>query len=136
LTSASLRLASLDTIASWRVRPRNLKVDGLSTEFDDHIKEHIMASFKFAGSDLFTSANHKIASIKGPGVFDERNHKVATINGGKIFNDHNHQVATVKGSDIYDEHNRKIATMSDVKRDIDGAMGGASIVALWLFFVR
>ena len=79
-----------------------------------------MANYKFDGSYLYTSSNHKIASIKGTVIYDE----------------HNHKVATVKGNDIYDEHNRRFATMNDVKRSIDGAMGGTLIVGLWLFFVR
>jgi hypothetical protein len=53
-----------------------------------------------------------------------------------ILDEHLHKVATVIGTDIYDEHKRRIATMNDVKRSIDGATGGTSIVALWLFFVR
>jgi len=79
-----------------------------------------MASFKFKGSDLYTLSNHKIASIKGTGIYDE----------------HNPKVETVKGADIYNESNIKFATMNDVKRSIDGSIGGTSIVGLWLFFVR
>lgn len=29
-----------------------------------------MASFKFKGSDLYTSSNHKIATIKGTRIYD------------------------------------------------------------------
>jgi hypothetical protein len=102
----------------------------------NHKKEHIMASFKFKGSDLYTSSHHKIASINGTGIYDEHLHKVATIKGSDIYDEHLHKVATVIGTDIYDEHKRRIATMNDVKRSIDGATGGTSIVGLWLFFVR
>ncbi len=94
-----------------------------------------MASFKFSGNDLFMGSN-KIASIRGTGIYNKQSNKVATVKGNEIFNASSTKVATVNGTDIYNKAGNKFATMSDVKRDIDGAMGGASIVALWLFFVR
>ncbi len=94
-----------------------------------------MAYFKFSGSDLYASS-HKVATIDGNKIYDEHHHQVATIKGNEIYDEHNHKVATVKGTDIYDEHYSKIATMNDVKKSIDGAIGGTSIVGLWWFFVK
>jgi hypothetical protein len=59
-----------------------------------------------------------------------------TMKGSDLFDSHNHKVAAIRGSDVYDDHNKKIWTMNDVKKGIDGAMGGVSVVALWLFFAR
>jgi len=95
-----------------------------------------MADFKMTASDLFTSSNHKVATVRGSDIYDERNHKVATVRGNDIYDERNHKVATVRGSDVYDERNSKIASIGDVKKAIDGAMGGVTVVALWLFFVR
>ncbi|MFH1373834.1 MAG: hypothetical protein ABII79_08575 [bacterium] len=79
-----------------------------------------MASYKMRGSDLYDARNHKVATIRGDDIYDERNHKVATVRSG----------------DVYDDRNHKIASVGDVKKTIDGAMGGTSVVGLWLFFVR
>ena len=95
-----------------------------------------MADYKMISSDLFDSRNHKIATVRGNDIFDERNHKVASIRGNDIYDERNYKVATVRGSDVYDERNSKSSSLSDVKRTIDGAMGGVTVVALWLFFVR
>ncbi len=79
-----------------------------------------MADFKMKGSDLYDKTNHKLATIRGSNIYDARNHKVASI----------------RGSDIYDERNHKIAKMDDVRKSVGGGMGGASLAALWLFFIR
>jgi len=79
-----------------------------------------MANFKMKGNDLY----------------DNHSHKVASVRGNDIYNEHSHKIATVKGSDIYDDHSHKIATMNDIRRSIEGGIGGASLTALWLCFVR
>jgi hypothetical protein len=117
--------------------------DGLETTPKRHVEPVIwspggdtMTDFKMKGSELFDSHNHKVATLRGNDVLDEHSHKVATIRGSDILDEHNHKFASVKGSDILDEHNHKFASVNDVKKVIDGAMGGVSVVALWLFFVR
>jgi hypothetical protein len=79
-----------------------------------------MANFKMKGNDLYDNHSHKVAIVKGDDIYD----------------DHSHKIAIIKGSDIYDDHSHKIATMNDVKRDIQDGLGGATLAALWLCFVR
>ena len=100
------------------------------------VKETIMSKYKLKGNDLYDPYSHRIATIKGANIYDEHIHKVATIKGNDIYNEHGNKVATLRGLDICDGHSHKIATLNDVHKAIDGAMGGASIVGLWLFFVR
>ncbi len=100
------------------------------------VKETIMTKYKLKGNDLYNSCSHRIATIKGANIYDEHIHRVATIKGNDIYNEHGHKVATLKGSDICDEHGHKIASLNDVRKAIDGAIGGATIVGLWFFFVR
>ncbi len=95
-----------------------------------------MGAYKMSGNDLFDSRNHKIATIRADGIYDERNHKVASIRGIDVYDERNKKVATLKGNDIYDGGNKKIGNLTDVKKMIDGALGGVSIAALWLFFCR
>ncbi len=100
------------------------------------VKETIMTKYKLKGNDLYNSYSHRIATIKGANIYDEHHHRVATINGSNIYDEHHRRVATINGSNIYDEHSHKIASLNDVRKAIDGAIGGASIAGLWLFFVR
>ena len=61
---------------------------------------------------------------------------MATIKGNDIYDSHLHKIGTVKGSDIYDSHLHKIGSIDKIKKEIDGAMGGVTVAALWLLFVR
>ena len=45
------------------------------------------------------------------------------------------RLAEFDGRDIRDSHGSRIATIDDVKKSIEG-IGGSSLVAMWLFFVR
>jgi sporulation protein YlmC with PRC-barrel domain len=99
--------------------------------------EEIMgAAFKLKGNDLFDNHGHKLAIVKGNDVYDNHGHKVAVIKGTDIYDDHGHKKAILKGTDIYDDHTHKIGTVKDVQKVIDGATGGPSVVALWLFFAK
>jgi len=53
-----------------------------------------------------------------------------------IYDDHSHKIASVKGPDVYDDHSHKIGSVDKIRKEIDGAMGGVSVVALWLLFCR
>ena len=100
------------------------------------LKSKIMTNFKLKGNDLYDSKNHRVATMKGNNLYDSKNHKVATIKGNNLYDSKNHKVATLNGSDIRDSRNHKIASISDAKKAIDGAMGGMSVVALWVCFIR
>jgi rRNA processing protein Gar1 len=95
-----------------------------------------MADFKMSGDTLYDRSNRKIGFVRGNDIFDSSNRKVASVKGSDIFDSASRKVGSLRGIDIYDAQNRKIGTISDVKKEIDGAMGGASVVALWLSFIR
>ncbi len=58
------------------------------------------------------------------------------MKGSDLYDNHSHKVTSVKGNDIYNEHSHKIVTMNDVRRDVKGGLGGATLTALWLCFIR
>lgn len=60
---------------------------------------------------------------------------MATLRGGDIYDGSNRRGATVRGNDVYDDRNARIGTVDDARRTIDGAMGAATVVAIWLFFI-
>ena len=61
--------------------------------------------------------------------------KVGEVDGKYFKDSHGSKVAEFDGKDIRDSRGSKIATIDDVKKSIDG-IGGASLVAMWIFFVR
>ena len=58
------------------------------------------------------------------------------MKGNELYDNHSNRIAIVKGNDIYDNHSNKIATMSDVRRAIESGIGGTTLAALWICFVR
>ena len=44
-------------------------------------------------------------------------------------------VAEIDGRDIRNSSGSKIATADEIKKEIEG-IGGVSLVAMWIFFVR
>ncbi len=95
-----------------------------------------MAEYKLKGSDLYDSKSNKLATIKGNDIYDNRSNKVGVVRGMEIYDSRQNKLAFVKGSDIYDARHNKIGTLDSVKKTIEGATGGTSLAAFWLFFVR
>ncbi|MCB9222000.1 MAG: hypothetical protein H6615_09290 [Ignavibacteria bacterium] len=58
------------------------------------------------------------------------------MRGSDLFDNRNSKIGTLRGNDIYDSRNSKISTLNNVKKEIDGAIGGVSLVAFWIIFVR
>ena len=55
---------------------------------------------------------------------------------GKEFRDRRgSKIGVLDGNIIRDARGSKISTIDDVNKIVDG-IGGASLVAMWLFFVR
>jgi len=95
-----------------------------------------MANFKMKGNELYDNHSRKIAIIRGNDIYDDHSRRVAVVRGNDIYDDHSRKLAIVKGDDIYDDHSSKIASMSNIRRDIEGGKGGATLAALWICFVR
>ncbi len=100
------------------------------------IKIEAMANFKMKGDALYDKSNRKVGTIRGDNIYDNRNRKVGAIRGDNIYDSRNRKVASVRGSNIYDSRNSKIGSITDATKAIDGAMGGMSVIALWVSFVR
>ena len=58
------------------------------------------------------------------------------MDGNELKDANYHVVARIDGNDIKDANYNRIGTLDDARRAIDGAMGGVSVAALWIFFVR
>jgi len=82
-------------------------------------KEADMADYKFDGKEFR----------------DRRGSRIGEIDGKYFRDSHGKRVGEFDGKDIRDSHGSRISNLDDVKKIIDG-IGGASLVAMWLFFVR
>jgi hypothetical protein len=68
-------------------------------------------------------------------IRDHHGNRLGEIDGKYFRDNHGVKLADFDGRDVRDSHGSKIAGIEDVKKMIDG-IGGVSLVAMWLFFVR
>jgi sporulation protein YlmC with PRC-barrel domain len=94
-----------------------------------------MAEYKFDREELRDRHGSKVAVLDGKYIRDNHGSKLGEIDGKYFRDSHGSKIAEFDGRDVRDSHGSKIATIDDVKKSIDG-IGGASLVAMWLFFVR
>ena len=94
-----------------------------------------MADYKFDGTELRGRQGNKIGALDVKYIRDERGNKIGEIDGKYFRDSRGNRMAEFDGKDIRDSKGSKIATIDDVKKSIDG-IGGASLVAMWLFFIR
>jgi len=95
-----------------------------------------LANFSTRGSELLDSSYRKTRELRGNDILDSSSRKVGEIRGNQICDSTSRKVAEVRGNDIYDSSSRRIGTLDDARKSIKGAIGGVSVVALWIFFVR
>ncbi len=93
-----------------------------------------MASYRFDGRVL-TERGRKVGELRGNDIYDRRNSRIGKIDGQEIRDRSNRRVAKFDGRYVRDSGNSRIARIEDVNKAIDG-VGGVSLVAMWLFFVR
>jgi len=93
-----------------------------------------MANYKFDGKDL-RSQGKKVAYIDRKYIRDARGMKRGEFDEEDIRDANGRKVAQFDGQVIRDSSNARIGTLDDVKEAIDG-IGGTSLVAMWLLFVR
>jgi hypothetical protein len=94
-----------------------------------------MADYKFDHSELRDRHGSKVAVLDGKYIRDRHGSKLGEIDGKYFRDSHGGRIGEFDGRDVRDSHGSRIATIDDVKKSIDG-IGGASLVAMWLFFVR
>lgn len=98
-----------------------------------------MANYKMSGFDLKDRNNRTLGKIVGDQVREYPSNKTLL----KIIKDEireypsNKTLLKIIGDDVREyPSNRSIAKVSEIKKLIDGSIGGPSIVALWLAFIR
>jgi sporulation protein YlmC with PRC-barrel domain len=94
-----------------------------------------MADYKFDGKELRDRRGSRIGVFDGKYICDGHGSRVGEIDNKYFRDSHGSRLAEFDGKDIRDSHGSRIATIDDVKKSIEG-IGGTSLVAMWLFFVR
>jgi len=94
-----------------------------------------MADYKFDRNELRDRSGSKVAVLDGKYIRDHRGSRLGEIDGKYFRDSHGSKLAEFDGRDVRDSRGSRIATIDDVKKSIDG-IGAASLVAMWLFFVR
>ena len=69
-------------------------------------------------------------------ILDANNRTILKIYNDEFMDANNRTIAKLYGQDVLDSNNRKISTVSDIKREIDGSLGGRTVVAFWLAFIK
>ena len=98
-------------------------------------KERKMSDYKLDGDYLKDRRGIKIGRIDGKHIRDGKGSMVGRIDGKHIRDSHGIKIADFDGIDIRDKRGVKIGTIDDVHKSING-VGGISLVALWILFVR
>lgn len=95
-----------------------------------------MERFKMRGDVLYDSKNSRIGLIRGDDIYDHRNHRLGSFRNDTVYDRTNARLAVVRGDKVYDSNNRRIGDLDDIRKEIKDAVGGLSLVALWIFFLR
>ena len=96
-----------------------------------------MANYRMQGQELQNSSNYqRIATIDGGNILDATFQRVGEVRDNEIFDARYQKVAAIQGDDIIDASYQKIGSVSQARNSIDGAAGGATVAALWYFFIR
>lgn len=91
--------------------------------------------YKFDGRYLRNKSGSRIAEVDGKNIRNEKGSLIGKIDGKHIRDFRGNKIAEYDGQYIRDASGKRIGEMKDVKKDIDG-VGGITLVALWLLFVR
>ena len=86
-------------------------------------------------SALYCSG-HKVGEVRNNGVYAGNGKKVGAIRDESIFAANGRRLASVRNEIIYDAKGRKIGTVEQVRKQIRDAVGGMTVVALWVCFIR
>lgn len=93
-----------------------------------------MADYKYDGKELRCRGS-KIGVVDGNAIRNSSGSKVGEIDGKYIRNAQGSKIGEFDGQVIRDSNGSRLGTMDDVKKKIDG-VGGISLAAIWLLFVR
>ena len=95
-----------------------------------------MAQYQVIINILLDSKQRKVAELHGHHILDHNHQKVAEVRGKYIFDKDYNKVAELRGDDVVDRDFRKITSVSSIRKIITSDTDDATLVALWMFFIR
>lgn len=102
---------------------------------DTHGGGDAMTEYKFDGKTLRDRHLNRLGLLDGTKIRDAHSKLLGTIDGNNFRDAHGSKIAVFDGKLIRDSHGTRIGTIDEIKKTIEG-IGGASLVAMWFFFVR
>ncbi len=94
-----------------------------------------MKNIKLVGNDI-KEGGKNIGRLFGQDIKDSNGRTIARINRDDIKDGSGRIIGRLYGSDLKDSGGRTIAKMDDIRKAIDGGIGGTTLAAIWLLFVR
>ncbi len=94
-----------------------------------------MADYRFDGRVLYDKLGRRVGVLNGTNIYNPVGNIIGNIHGKTIREASGGKIADFDGRNVRDSFGKIIATDTSVKRDIKG-IGGVSLVAMWVFFVR
>jgi hypothetical protein len=67
---------------------------------------------------------------------DSSNRTIAKIYNNEIRDTNNNTIVKIVGEEVRDTSNRTLIKMPEIRKLIDNSMGGHSLVALWVAYIR
>lgn len=95
-----------------------------------------MSDLKMSGNDIRDKSGRKLGVLSGDTLRDASGRTLLKIQRDDIRDSSGKKLASVSGNDIHDGSGKKIGAISDIREKIDGGLGGVSLAAVWLAFLR
>lgn len=94
-----------------------------------------MVRIKISG-DYIKEGGRTIGKVSGKYIKDSSGRTLAKIDKDYIKNSSGRTIGKISGSYLKDSSGRTLSSMNDIRKSIDGAIGGTTLAAIWLLFVK
>jgi hypothetical protein len=99
-------------------------------------RSFLLADYKMYNNEFRDRSGRTIARIYNNELRDSGNRTIVRIYSNELRDASNRTLAKVVGEEVRDSSNRIMAKLPDIRKKIDGAMGGTSIAAFWIAFLK
>ena len=94
-----------------------------------------MKNIKLVGDNI-KEGGRNVGRLSGQYIKDSNGRTIARIDGDNIKDGSGRTIGRLNGSYLKDSGGRTLVKMDDIRKSIDGGIGGTTLAAIWLLFVR
>lgn len=95
-----------------------------------------MEAIKISGNLIKTKTGSTIGKIDGKIIRDHSSKILCKIDGIYIRNSSGVKIGALSGDKLRDSSGKVLCGMDEVRKSISGGLGGVTLAAIWLCFVR